>query len=462
MKRKFLITITVVLTIVSCVLIFAGCTESLKQDRIPTDLGKPVEGNGGMTVVYGNYLYFINGYAGESADNTFGKVVKGAVARVELENGVPKGEAQIIVPKNVYGTDTNYGGIYVSNDYIYYATTNTELDGNGAAKTGECVLMRTKVDGTDTKVIAAFDDHSVVFKVVGDKLVYIRSNAIYSIDLNSKKFDVTTVESTIGTGYLMDDKNIYYVVNIDGDTANNEMRVYPIAGGETKTILNAEILGKQDIKYTFGLLSVINEGDNVRLFYTKKDNTQGNPEEGIYSLVCSASTFAYSAEAESRFTKNSNGTSKLDYTKFYKAGKYYIGRASDKIDAFDGNGNRIENAKGIESLNVGSSITVFDVEETSDSVYLWYLDSSNALHKIKIIAKTETEEKFVEGNETKMFAEKFDKTYVGAEKVGNVIYYFNSNVSNNAYYYVLSEEKPAEGKGKILGIITEADIVAAF
>lgn len=462
MKKKLLITVTVILALATCVGILAGCTESLKQNAIPTNFSDKVSGNGGMTVVYGDYLYFINGYAGESADNTFGNVVKGSIARVALKDGAPDGEATIIVPKNVYGTDTNYGGIYISKDYIYYATTSTDLDGDGNAKTSNGVIMRTKVDGTDTKVVAEFDSHSTVFKVVGDKLVYIRNNGIYSVDLNSKNFDVTTIESSILTGYVMDDNYIYYNVYVDSDTSNYAMKVYPLAGGEAKTILSAEILGKTDVKYTFSIVSVIDEGDSVKVFYSKKDDAQGNPEEGFYATSFDKATFAYNADNEKRFTQNSSSTTNLAYTKFYKAGNYYLGYASTKLDAFNADGTRVQGTDSIRSLNVGSTITVFDIEETSDSVVLWYLDSNSVLRKITVLEKDGDGWKFVEGNETKIFAGKFSKNYTNIEKVGNVLYYMNSNVSNNAYYYVIDEEKPAEGKEKILGIITQTDIIAAF
>ena len=112
MKKKLTILFAALLVVVTAAVVIGGCTENLKQDAIATEFSDVVASNGGMAVVYGNYLYFVNGYAGETASNTFGEVVKGAVCRVALTNGVPSGEAQVIVPKNVYGTDKTYGGIY--------------------------------------------------------------------------------------------------------------------------------------------------------------------------------------------------------------------------------------------------------------------------------------------------------------------------------------------------------------
>ncbi|MBR1747563.1 MAG: hypothetical protein IJ735_05055 [Clostridia bacterium] len=200
--KKSIVFIALVLVIALCLVALVGCSESYSANGVKTEKG-PVGDNGGMAVVYGKYLYFINGYAGESVDNTFGNVVKGSIARVELdENGVPKGNATVIVPKNVYGTDTTYGGIYIVDDYIYYASTNTDLNNSGSPRTSSGVLMRTKVDGSYTERIATFDDHSTVFTVVGKKLTYIRNNNVYAVDLTDKNFGATTVDTSILSGYL--------------------------------------------------------------------------------------------------------------------------------------------------------------------------------------------------------------------------------------------------------------------
>lgn len=454
MKKKLPIIITAVLAIVLIACILSACTESFKQKHVETVYSESIQSNGGMAVVYGNYLYFINGYAGESADNTFGKVVKGAIARVDLVDGKPSGDAQIIVPKNAYSTDKEYGGLYISGDYIYYATTSTDLNGSGDAKTDHGVIMRTKVDGTGTTVVKKFDDHSFVFRVAGDKLVYIRENAIYSIDLNSKKFDETTVEEKILSSYLIDDNYIYYLTNNGDDTSDQIAKVYPLAGGEAKAILSAELFGNNNVKYTLSILSAIDEGDSVRLYYTKKDSEVNSAEEGVYSYLYAKSDFAFNKANEKRLTQNSNSTTNLAYTKFFKAGNYYLGFASSKLDAFNAEGVRVEGG-----LDRGSSFAVYDIEETADAVYLWYTES-NVLYKIQLMAKDGDNYAFVEKNATKAFSASYATDYVSFDKIGDVVYYFNSNISNNAYYHLLSDTDTASGK--ILGKITEEDVINAF
>ncbi len=470
MKKKILIAILCVAALL--VVVLSGCTESLKQKPIATNYSDIVSSNGGMAVVYGDYLYFINGYAGQDVDNNFGDVTKGAIARVNLVSGKPNGKAQIIVPKNVYGTDKTYGGIYISDNYIYYATTSTELNSEGKAKTSEMVIMRTKVDGTDTSTVAEFEDHTVVFKVEEKKLVYVRKNGIYSISLDEKKFPVATIEENIiSGGYQFAQGYIFYTVYNENDSADYILKAYPIAGGESKVLIDSKMLDNEGkTKYTITLLSATKEADGkIKLFYVKTDNGINTPEAGIYSYTFDTANFAFDKANEIRITFNKNDTTNLAYKNFYKAGNYYLGLDTNRFDVFKADGTRLtttnkENEEVIASIDVGSAVTYFDVEITDSVMYLWYVNS-NTIYKLKIFEINNGAYTFVEANATKIFSGEYDSTYVTLEKIGSVIYYFNSTISNNAYYYQIPETIDSTTdttSGKVLGIITQTDIIAAF
>ena len=108
MKRKILISVAIILTAALLVTVLVACNKSYKQDALPDSPGAEaaVTSNGGMAVKVGNYLYFINGYAGQDGDNEFKNVVKGAIMRAPIENGVPnRDKVQTVVPKNVYNSE---------------------------------------------------------------------------------------------------------------------------------------------------------------------------------------------------------------------------------------------------------------------------------------------------------------------------------------------------------------------
>ena len=88
--KKFLGLILATVTLSSA---FAGCgAGKYKGDPVdgfvPTTT--PAISNGGFAVQNGDYIYFINGYVGSDADNTFGTPVKQSIVRVKLKaDGTP-------------------------------------------------------------------------------------------------------------------------------------------------------------------------------------------------------------------------------------------------------------------------------------------------------------------------------------------------------------------------------------
>ena len=115
MNKKILLVLVAVLTLV---FVFTGCESYDFGPVAGDDYSKElVIGNGGVAVQQGNYLYFVNGSAGIAADNTFGKVVKGAIMRYKVDsNGALVGEPVTIVPKAAYGTSTVSGITISSSD----------------------------------------------------------------------------------------------------------------------------------------------------------------------------------------------------------------------------------------------------------------------------------------------------------------------------------------------------------
>ena len=199
MNKKLLTTIVCVIMCAVMMVALVACNENYKQDAVSTDLSdKTVTSNGGLAVKVGKYLYFINGYAGIDGVNAFGEAVKGAVMRVELVNGLPNRDTlTTIVPKNVYNTNAK-SGLVVVGDYIYYTSPSVDKDNTGSAKTSEMWIMRTKLDGTGTQVIAEFEDYTTTYRVAGDKLVYLDAEkSLHAIDLTNKKFKDTVIAEEV-------------------------------------------------------------------------------------------------------------------------------------------------------------------------------------------------------------------------------------------------------------------------
>lgn len=164
--------ITIIAIALICTLGFTGCTgdhynndNHAKIDGVQ-DTSYEVVGNGGSAVQYGNYLYFINGTRGyadtDGTNNIYGQVVKGALYRAELvgeagQNGKfaikrdansgimlvsEKGlsydnkeinvvDVQLISSKTIGSEGYSDGGLFVYNDYIYFASPCNSKDSEG-------------------------------------------------------------------------------------------------------------------------------------------------------------------------------------------------------------------------------------------------------------------------------------------------------------------------------------------
>lgn len=153
MRKRFTkIICAAVATISAFSLLLAPACTSYKRSGVEADTsaGK-VSSNGGFLAETGDYVYFINGVAANTDDNTFGEVEKGSVQRIsksDLEKGNYQ-SAETIVPLVVY-SGSYEAGIYIYGDYIYYTTPTIERNADGEILNSQLDFKRTKLDGSET------------------------------------------------------------------------------------------------------------------------------------------------------------------------------------------------------------------------------------------------------------------------------------------------------------------------
>lgn len=130
----------------------AGCGGNRWQGvSVKDDSYKEVTSNGGFLVETGKYVYFVNGVESNTADNTFGSVVKGSIQRISKQNISERkyAETETVVPAIAYSADSN-AGIYIYDDYIYFATPSTSLNSDGVVQNSKIEFKRATLDGTQT------------------------------------------------------------------------------------------------------------------------------------------------------------------------------------------------------------------------------------------------------------------------------------------------------------------------
>lgn len=211
MKKKLFSL--VMLLFLAVTIVFTGCSPKGLQDNPPTDAN--VVSNGGMSVVKGDYLYYVNGYVDAAGldknDNKYGEVTHGAIYRTKIVNGeivkdkdgfVEKTEC--VVPKVVgFGN----GGFYIVGDYIYYATPYMNLSSDGVLQSSRVEFHRIKIDGTE------------------DKKIYTTSTSQDNLD-----WSVYTIDNNVYITTYVDSK----IISIN---TNNNSVVAEISGSTSYVIL---------------------------------------------------------------------------------------------------------------------------------------------------------------------------------------------------------------------------------
>ena len=90
------------------------------------------------------YIYFINGISPSTADNAYGKPIKGALM-VADKNDLSK--VEVAVPKLFTASDYT-AGFYILGDYVYFGTPSTDKKADGSVANETLTFMKAKLDGS--------------------------------------------------------------------------------------------------------------------------------------------------------------------------------------------------------------------------------------------------------------------------------------------------------------------------
>lgn len=310
MKKKLFSVFAAVLVLVICIAALVACNP-YKADSIGSgDSSAAVESNGGYVVKQGRFIYFINGYVGESADNAWGAATKQGIVRAEIKDGkVDPKSAKLVVPKSVYNS-SNVGGIAIHGDWIYYTSVNTAKDKTGTASTVNTDFMRTKTDGSVTQLIGTIGTRSAKYLFTTSRVLYYTDNTIGYIDfsgMNDKATDKgkgavkgTLVEKVENVVWSYDTDAIYYVQTAPSEDSyknyNNLCTIKADGSGQkvlaTQTTFVAEGVDPVNdqlnvFKYNILNLYVESDGD-CTLYYTKSHTFSSNSvPDGLFMAKAS-------------------------------------------------------------------------------------------------------------------------------------------------------------------------------
>ncbi len=179
----------------------AGCSGNYTSGKLSGSTEGAVSSNGGFVVQKGDYVYFVNGAEDQSADNTYGSVVKGALMRIsaaDLAAG-DYSQTETVVPLLLTSQDFT-SGVYIYGDRVYYATPNVIKNMDGVVDSSYLDFKSSALDGSETMrdYYVQVSDNTTVYRYVqepesGDVyLVYVDS-----ADTEIRSYNTATGEETV-------------------------------------------------------------------------------------------------------------------------------------------------------------------------------------------------------------------------------------------------------------------------
>lgn len=447
--KKLLLAIAAIF--LSTTMLLAGCGPKGLKDNPKTDA--PVYSNGGMAVLKGDYVYFVNGFNSyndlKDGDNKWNdKLVLSAIYRTKVSdvNEISHTEdgflskAEVVVPQVVGTENANF---YIFGDYIYYATPNMQKDKNGNLLNARSNLCRVKIDGTDNKVLYTTDTTLTqanwsMYELDGTVYMLVYDNSkIISINASGAKSAVTLASKVTSTAFMGSDtylKNsktenktinginnyIYYTRDIAEDEseygkAGNILARVNIAGGKEEIVT-------ADGQYSYA----INTAKNGCIYYTKTNAATQNAQFCKYVL----------SEQRTKVESNESEISYATYSNTFvlnSNNENYVGTDVVNIDS-ENNIILVRNVNGIVETHYiykgASAITpikvygdkLFFLEDSK----IYYLNVRNGANQTPI--KVETNDKTIKTDVTTFFD--FDGR--------NVYFYASYEAEDGGTHYYLN------------------------
>lgn len=445
MKKKLFSVFAAVLVLVICIAALVACNP-YKADSIGSgDSSAAVESNGGYVVKQGRFIYFINGYVGESADNAWGAATKQGIVRAEIKDGkVDPKSAKLVVPKSVYNS-SNVGGIAIHGEWIYYTSVNTDKDKTGTASTVNTDFMRTKTDGSVTQLIGTIGTRSAKHLFTTSRVLYYTDNTIGYIDfsgMNDKATDKgkgavkgTLVEKVENVVWDYATDSIFYVQTAPSEDSyknyNNLCTIKADGSGQkvlaTQNTFVAE--GKDPVQdqlnvFKYNILNLYVESDgDCTLYYTKSHTFSSNSvSDGLFMAKAS----------------NVKGTEK-NLNTIASTTLVPLGYAEGAL-AYNSNSvycwyNGVEKENPVQVTT--TSQTIWKVDQQKGIVYFTASSSASSISKISY--------REAKDNATVIMEEGIKTDWLVLDFIGDDFYFFASKDDNYLHTINLSTfDKDAE------------------
>ncbi len=263
--RKFIKCVLSVALVFVVAFSVTGCKKKISSTSVNTDKVMSIDGkstNGGTTVVYNGYLYFINGTKTNDGTNAKDNV-RGGVYRVSYDKETGKlGSKYEVVVKDLVGYEN--GSLYFFGDFMYYTTPSADVNYKGDTLYYKTKFMRYDLvhkkshEIYTTKQNSSDEAMNYAYYVVGSSLNLVvfesTSSTITSLKIGNEiktNYTIKDVKSCVmsennGTcvtdGKTTDANNyVFYTKNhSEDDRVQTGVKVYRVSPSTNNSYLIAD------------------------------------------------------------------------------------------------------------------------------------------------------------------------------------------------------------------------------
>lgn len=480
--KKFKKYILLILCLTVAIFSLTACSNSYEFTAVPGgNPNAPTESNGGQVVKQGDKLYFVNGKSDENTANKFGEVLKGGIVRATIDekDGSLK-DFVTIVPKNVYSKGAN-SGFYIFGGSIYYMTPNNEVDKNDNLLNDRLDVMKVNLNGTGTQKLGTIMGLDFQYKFVNGYLVYYKNNTITICKMEENLPAVKTIKDVTGivmpkTEYYEKGKEyasdyIFYTRSLTDDESkdgskNNMLCAVKCDGtnqidiiGKTTTFADSTIAKNE---YTTTLKNYLVDGENITIFYTRKDAINGQLSEKLYSYTFKVADLKQEKDKVYFNKENEKLIFNNAVSSFTPYASDSVVEISDKTIYLYKNGVKTQLTYIGDAGVFDGTLVQFRKEKVGeDNVVMMYYTKSTGMFKVVFERN---------GNVAIEAPEKIYDGAIGANVFGNEFigdyFYFDYSAKKDYVYRinvnkVSTTEKLEEGSSKVnpelVGKMTKAD-----
>lgn len=458
---------------------FVGCSSG---GYAPQNLQGSVAGeaisNGGFAVEKGDFVYFINGSEEYTANNTLGKVKKGALMRIaKADLSAREYDAVEMVVPSLFVAQDMTAGIFLYGDYVYYASPTTEKERDGKVANSYLSFHKAKLDGSSTEeqikdYLFRLDDNTTKYRYVEvDGVVYCvyvdgTDKVLYSF--NTKTGEKTTLVEGASSDFFFDtvdleNPTVYYTMAVteDIDSENpvtlNYNQLYAVRADATAEVkksgntVSYEVSGGYTYSFDHGYLS-----DKVDGY--KEDDYTTFPYVNLGTLVLDGKGSSLTSSPETQYNHDADSTPATPngYTynpQNYSNGELFFTRKDVNASMSDGDGSELyylsdatKGASDWKSIGGNARVDVSKIALSTTNA------SATALYEPYAIPGDNAEYHryiYTSGSKIHRATAKYDGTIVESvvlatgmdsatllKTEGDYLYYYKSGINGNHLYRV--------------------------